>query len=124
MNRRVFLSVTALGATHALAAEVTALGNWTKTGNLRTEDGDAPIEHAKWYVADSPGDGMSFTFPAGTLANAKCLTSDMLLDGKEIALFQIALREGAQGRVFRFSFGGLNQCSFRLRLDLALVDQA
>ena len=53
----------------------------------------------------------------------KCISSNMLLDGTTAAAFQIILREGEKGRAFRFGFGALNQCSFRLRLDLGMTDQ-
>jgi hypothetical protein len=66
---------------------------------------------------------MTCEFPAGTLSSAKGMTTDMLLDGRELVVFQITLREGDGGREFAFRFGGLNQCSFRVRLDLSLVDQ-
>ena len=64
---------------------------------------------------------MEFRFPKGALNGAKCLTSDMLLDGREAAVFAILLREGESGRAFRFTFGALNQCSFRVRMDLVIL---
>jgi hypothetical protein len=124
MNRRQFVTVVSLGAGAALAADGPKLGAWKTAGKLRPEDGATPVEGARWFIAESIGDGMTFEFPAGTLAKAKCLTTDMLLDGNELAVFQIVLREGEKGRAFRFGFGALNQCSFRVRMDLALVDQA
>ena len=124
MNRREFVSVAALGAPQALAAGSPVPGAWKPAGKLRQEDGETPVRGARWFAAESVGDGMSFEFPAGSLAKVKCLTADMLLDGNALAVFQIVLREGAQGRAFRFSFGALNQCGFRVRLDLAMVDQS
>ncbi|MBP1602308.1 MAG: hypothetical protein H6Q06_2459, partial [Acidobacteria bacterium] len=35
----------------------------------------------------------------------------------------LTLREGDGGRQFSFRFAGLNQCSFRVRMPLSLVDQ-
>ena len=124
MNRRQFVTVTALGAGSALLARGSELGECALLGKLRSEDGAAPVPGAKWHVAEAAGDGMEFRFPKGTLAKAKCLTSDMLLDGRELAVFAMVLREGDNGRAFRFSFGALNQCSFRVRVDLGLVDQS
>jgi hypothetical protein len=124
MNRRQFVTVTALGAGQAMLAHASRLGDYRLTGKLRSEDAPAPLAGAKWYVAESAGDGIQVAFPKGALAAAKCLTSDMLLDGRELAVFVITLREGESGRAFRFSFGALNQCSFRVRLDLGLVDQS
>jgi len=123
MNRRDFISVTALSTTSALAVGAPAMGAWKTSGTIREDAGAVPLADGKWYVAEASGDGITCEFPAGALASARCLTSDMLLDGGELAVFQITLREGEKGRAFRFRFGGLNQCSFRVRLDLSLVDQ-
>ena len=124
MHRRQFVTVTALGAARALAEGSPVLGSWKANGTLRRQEGETPLPGARWYLAEAVNDGMTFTFPAGALAKIKCLTADMLLDGTTLAVFQITLREAAQGRVFRFSFGALNQCGFRVRLDLAMVDQS
>lgn len=123
MNRRQFVAVTAAAAGQALHAKGFPLGDAAHVGGLRREPGATPVEGAQWMVAEAEGDGLSFRFPKGTLAGAACITSDMLLDGGDLAVFNIVLREGENGRAFRFSFGALNQCSFRVRLDLALVDQ-
>src|SRR3954465_14973471 len=124
MTRRQFVTVTAIGAGGALVAQAPKLGDCSFLGKLRAEDNAAPVPGAKWHVAETVGDGMEFRFPKGALNGAKCLTSDMLLDGREAAVFAIVLREGESGRAFRFSFGALNQCSFRVRMDLGLVDQS
>jgi len=47
----------------------------------------------------------------------------MLLDGNVLATFSLTLHEGEKGRVFQYAFGGLNQCSFRVRMALDLVNQ-
>jgi hypothetical protein len=124
MNRRQFVTVTAIGAGGALLAQGLNLGECSLLGNLRVEPGSTPVPGAKWHLAEAVGDGMEFRFPKGALAGAKCIASDMLLDGREAAVFAIVLREGEKGRAFRFSFGALNQCSFRVRMDLGLVDQS
>ncbi len=123
MRRRTFVAVTAIGASGTIAAQGQKLGVWKTLGGLREEDGAAPVEGAHWFSAESAGDGMAFEFPAGTLAKSKCITTDLLLDGKDLAVFQIVLREGENGRSFNFRFGVLAQCSLRMRLDLSLVDQ-
>src|SRR5579862_1067219 len=128
MKRRGFVTVVALGAGAGLAPAGAqagpGLGEWKSLGGIREEQGgEAPIEGARRFQADAAGDGIAFEFPAGTLVKARALTSDMLLDGEDLAVFQITLREGEQGRTFRFVFGGLNQCSFRMRMDLGMVDQ-
>jgi len=123
MKRRDFCTVTAVSAGCALSASAPVPGAFRKTGQLREESGASPLPGGKWYAADSIGDGMAYEFPAGALAPLKCLTADMLLTGRELAVFQITLREGEGGRAFQFRFGGLNECSFRVRMDLSLVDQ-
>lgn len=123
MERRHFITISTLGAAAALAAEGPKLGTWKTLGALREEDGTAPIEGAHWFVAEASGDGMAYEFPAGTLGKAKQITADFLLDGAQMAVFRVTLKEGANGREFRLSFAALNQCSARMRVDLGLVDQ-
>jgi hypothetical protein len=125
MQRRRFLTVTALSAAVPLAASgaSAAPGEARPIGKLRPDEGPVPIDGARWYVAEALGDGLAYQFPAGALAAAKSLTADMLLDGSTSTAFVFSLREGARGRAFRFSFGALNQCGLRIRLDLSLVDQ-
>ena len=92
-------------------------------GGLRKEGGEAPLAGATWYSTDAAGAGFEYRFPAGSLAGAKYVTADMLLDGNQMIVFGITLQEGESGRVFQFRFSGLNQCSFRMRMPLSLVDQ-
>src|ERR1051325_3210959 len=124
MNRRRFVTVTAIAAGSGLFAEEPGLGEPAMVGKLRREDGDTPVVGAKWHIAENAGDGLAYRFPRGALAKMSCITADMLLDGAELAVYNIVLREGENGRAFEFSFGALNQCSFRVRLDLGLVDQS
>lgn len=92
-------------------------------GNLRREEGQAPIPGAVWLVAEDVGDGLEYRFPPGTLAKASYLTCDMLVDGLYLAVFDLALMEGEEGKAFHFRFGALHQCSLRVRMPLNLVDQ-
>ena len=92
-------------------------------GGARREEGRAPLAGASWYVAAAEKDGVTFTFPPGALARAVALTADFLLDGRNLAIWSITLGEGETGRRFRFRFGGLAQCGFRVRLPLSLTDQ-
>lgn len=123
MDRRRFVTVSALGAAATFAADGPRLETWKTLGSLREVDGAPPIPGAHWFIAEASGDGMAYEFRAGTLAKARQLSADMLLDGTELAVFRITLKEGADGREFRLSFAALNQCSARIRLDLSLVDQ-
>jgi len=117
MQRRTFLATSL-----ALAAPERRFSVWKTLGGLREQDGQTPLGGARWYEAEAVGDGMSISFPAGTLSEFKWITADLLLDGRDLAVFEITLAEGA-GRAFRYRFGALAQCQARLRLDLGLTDQ-
>lgn len=91
-------------------------------GGLKRVDGPDLIASAAWYSAENVGDGLAYRFPAGTLRQTDTLTSDMLLDGRDLAIFFITLREGEDGPAFHARFGLLNQCGARMRLPLGLVD--
>ena len=122
LKRRDFLATVFAGAGYAAAAGKTLKPEGT-VGSVRPDGTDAPLEGARWYVAEKEGDGFSYSFLPGTLAKARYLTADLLLDGNHMIGFTITLQEGENGRTFRFRFFGLNQCSFRMRLPLSLVDQ-
>ena len=95
----------------------------TKTLGLKVIEGEAYLNNATWYAGENPKDGFYYEFPAGSLADKKYITMDMLADGNTMIQFNIELQEGEEGRVFQFAFGVLNQCSLRVRLPLELVDQ-
>jgi len=129
-DRREFLHQGAAGCvalvTPALEAQASnglTLKPDRLIGEIGREERPAPIAGAEWFVANRDGDGFAYRFPAGTLSKAVCLTCDMLLDGNQMAVFLLSFREGDGGRTFTFRFAGLNQCSFRVRMPLALVDQ-
>lgn len=132
LDRRAFLQTTTGAATAALVARNAtaapvpgrALSTTGVIGGLKKEDGKTPIDGAAWYTAQAEGDGLSWEFPAGTLSKIRYVAADMLLDGDSLGTFNITLQEGPGGRKFRFTFGGLTQCSFRMRMPLALTDQA
>jgi hypothetical protein len=107
----------------ARASEGRTLGAPELKGGISKETGKAPIPNAVWYVAAAEGDGVAFRVQPGTLKNAKYIAADMLLDGEDLATFDLLLQEGESGPTFRLTFGALTQCSFRMRLPLALLDQ-
>jgi hypothetical protein len=92
-------------------------------GRIVQEAGDAPIPGATWYTAQAAGDGLVYRFPPGALAGAEYLTADMLLDGQHVTSFTLILQEGQDGPRFGLNFGLLNQCSARMRMPLAAVNQ-
>ena len=125
LDRRTFLGAAALGAGAALAAPIPGrpLAAPASVGKIRKEDGPAPVEGASWFVAEAEGAGFVYRFDPGMLAGVRYLAADMLLDGNTLATFSLALQEGENGRVFQYCFGGLNQCSFRVRMATELVNQ-
>ncbi len=126
-DRRTFIKAAGLGGLLIVPASAglpgKELGVPELVGGLRRGEEVAPLAGAVWYEGEKEGDGISIRFPAGALAGIEYLASDMLLDGNHLIVFSLALQEGEAGPTFRFGFGGLNQCSFRLRMPLALVDQ-
>ncbi|MBL8177176.1 MAG: hypothetical protein JNK48_21055 [Bryobacterales bacterium] len=91
-------------------------------GGWRAETGETPIPNATWYTAQEGG-GLSFRFQPGFLSGFHAVAADMLLEGTTLVVFLVTLEEGELGRKFTFRFAGLNQCSFRMHLDLSLTDQ-
>lgn len=92
-------------------------------GELAKDTGPSVIPGAEWYVARKEGDGLVYRIAPGSLAKVNSLTADLLLDGEALVVLSLLLEESAAGRTFRFTFGGLNQCSFRLRMPLSLLNQ-
>jgi len=130
LDRRAFIQATAGIASAILVPNISAsllpgraLEAHSLVGGLKKEERPTPIEGASWYVAKAQGDGLAWRFPAGTLAKCRYLTADMLLDGDTLVVFNLYLQEGEQGRRFQLTFGGLDQCSFRVRAPLVLTDQ-
>jgi hypothetical protein len=129
MNRRDFLGVTVASGTALFLAgcnqseEGLRLLPEKMLGGIQEDGVNTPIENATWYIAENIGDGLSYSIPKGSLAQAQYITADMLLDGNHMIVFMIDLHEADDGRTFRFRFSGLNQCSLRVRLPLTLVDQ-
>ncbi|MDQ5853226.1 MAG: hypothetical protein M3380_14370, partial [Chloroflexota bacterium] len=92
-------------------------------GTLEREADAAPLADATWYTAHTVGDGLLYRFPKGALAAARFLAADMLVDGNHLAVFQLTLQEGEDGRAFGLIYGALNQCSARMRMQLEAVHQ-
>jgi len=130
IDRRQFIQVTALSGVGLplLSSCAREPGNLrlaadSLLGSLQADSSPTPLEGTRWYIADQTGDGLAYRFPAGSLVRMEMLSADMLLDGKHMIVFLLTLQEGEDGRRFGFRFSGLNQCSFRVRFLLELVDQ-
>ena len=104
----------------------TAITGFEPLEGLVREGGDAaPIPGALWYRAEHTGQGMAAVLPAGALAGAACLTTDMLLDGSEVAVFELRLYadEAGEGEPFIYMFSLLPQCEARLVLPMSALNQ-
>jgi hypothetical protein len=88
-------------------------------GSAHAVDGPCALAEGVWYGADADGDGLLYRFDAGALARAAWVCFDLLLDGDELAVFQLQLQAGEHGPAFRLSFGALNHwrrgCACRWR---------
>lgn len=94
-----------------------------KIEGLKPFPGKNYLENSNWYSGEKVGNGFYYQFPKGSLAGKNYITTDMLADGNHMVKFQLELQEGENGRIFRFRWGVLNQCSLRVRMPLSLVDQ-
>ena len=56
---------------------------------LKKVDGPDYVKGASWYEGENPGDGISFSFPAGSLSSQKYITADMLAYGTHMIKFMI-----------------------------------
>ncbi len=97
--------------------------------DIQADPAESPLSGGWWFIGESESQKLVYSIEPGTLAATDWLSADMLLDGEELAVFQLSLRERDQGdaarppREFHLIFGLLNQCSARLRLDLTDLNQ-
>ncbi len=129
LGRREFLQAitvlsTGMVTTNISSAAETSVRLEVKRhcGSIREYPGVAPVAGATWFVTPEVGDGFTYHFPPGFLKKAKYLTADMLVDDSDLVVFSLVLQEGVNGHSFIFTWGGLPQCSFRLRMPLDLVN--
>lgn len=128
IQRRDFLGITLctplllLNSSCAKEASVAGLVQEGLVGGLKLGSGDTPIEGATWYEAAEIGDGITYRVPSGVLSSAKYVTTDMLLDGNHMFAFWLVFKEAEDGPETAFRWAGLNQCSFRVRFPLKLLD--
>ena len=89
---------------------------------VQTGGAACPLESGAWYVVREPGRVLSFALLPGSLAGARWLSADFLLQGTTDATFGLDLHDRRAGRTFRLRFGMLPLCSGRLRLPLNCLD--
>lgn len=129
IDRREFMQINALAGAGLLAIprsgaaeETVELKPAALLEGLKTETGDTPLEGAVWYVAEKENAGMLYTFPKGALAEAACLSSDLLVDGNRLAVFNMTLQEGEAGPRFTLRYMNLTQVQSRIRFPLENVN--
>jgi hypothetical protein len=102
-------------------------------GELETQQEEAPIGGATWYLAKTAaghqpgdrtvGDGLAYHLPQGALAKARYLTFDLLVDTNYSAVFTLNLLENGDERIFSMWFSVDGQCQARVRMPLEMVNQ-
>lgn len=130
LNRRRFIQSSLTATTGMLVytcrpkiARGLELKPITLLNHLQQETNDTPVPNATWYSGTDVGDGLTYSFAKGALAEYAYLTADMLLDGANMCAFLITLQEGEGGAAFTLNFKLLNQCSARIRANLQWVNQ-
>ncbi len=133
-TRRTFLAAaatlaaaSATGITRTLMAApmpTNPLANPRPFGSLTLDPAASPFSPSgQWLIAQKTDDGLAYSFPPGTLADAKFLTFDLLIDAFYLTVFSLNLQEGEHGPKFRFQFGALGQCQARLQMPADAVTQ-
>jgi len=128
IGRREFLVATALTTPLSMLAgcretqSVNSLELIGFLGDAKQGNGPLPIDGAVWYEAANLEDGLEFKVPEGTLVETGYLTTDMLLDGNSLVVFNLTFFEEDSERSLLFRIGCLNQCSLRATMPLAMVN--
>jgi hypothetical protein len=129
IGRREFLAAAALTTPVALLANCgvpsssgLALELVGFIGKAGRGSGAVPLEGADWYEAADIGDGLEFRVPKGALKETGFLTTDMLIDGNTLVVFDLTFFEDDSKRSFTFRIGGLNQCSLRATMPIQVVN--
>lgn len=86
------------------------------------QDAPTPLGTSQWCVAASEGDGFLLKLPDGFLTQVTGLHADFFLDGNDMAAWIMEFLEKGSNRAFQFRFAALNQCSFRVRIPLGIMD--
>lgn len=126
IDRRTF-NQAALGGAASLLAPASLCAQESPFGapsliNGLEPDGDGTLPGGQWYIAEKTGAGLVYQFDKGALADGAYISSDLLVDGNTLVVFQIRLQEGEDGPAFTLNYKGLNQAQARIRMPLSVVD--
>jgi hypothetical protein len=92
-------------------------------GKASIGDSRPLLDGGQCYVGSEIGDGIAYSFSAGTLAQYNWLTCDLLLSGNTLAVFEMALVDEDSGARFSFVFSLLSECGARLRMPMEATAQ-
>ncbi len=106
-----------------MPADPVTLSLETIEGNARPAEGPDWLAGGRWLAGKEVGDGVSCTFPAGTLVGRPFLWADLMLDGNTTVVFELALQAGADGPRFQMIFALLNRCQARMVIPLDALRQ-
>lgn len=90
---------------------------------LEPANGPDLLPGGRWHLATRTGQGLVYRFAPGSLTGMACLWCDLLLEGTQLAVFQLQLQEGETGPVFEYKFGLLNHAVARLRVMADTLNQ-
>jgi hypothetical protein len=133
LTRRAFLltGTTAAGtllvglpatAAHAVASLPLRLAP-TPTAGCKTVQGPSVVPGATWYEVADPGEGLEYRFAPGSLAGARVITADLLVEGNDLTVFQLRLQEGEGGPVFTLDYATIHDAEARMRMRTEAVNQ-
>ena len=128
ISRRTFVQIhagfaagAALPSFSAVSALMTLEPSRAING-LDIDGGEALLENGVWYSTNTTGAQLEYVFSKGALKDAKYLCSDFIVDGEDLAVFQIRLHEANDGPAFSLHYKGLNQAQARIRLPFSAVN--
>ena len=126
-RREVLLSAAATAfasprlSSQALQAQK-ALGPIEPFGGLVLENSPTPLGTAQWCVVADAGGGFQLKFTKGLLTQVTGLHADFYLDGNHLVSWLMEFLEEGSDHAFQLRFAALNQCSFRVRIPLSVMD--
>ena len=92
-------------------------------GGMHEVRGPDLLPGGRWLEARDTGATLAFRLDPGTLRGKNWLTADMLLDGENLAVFRLNIKEKGREEGFGLVFGLINMCCARIRLPLTIMDQ-
>ncbi len=92
-------------------------------GDMHELQGPDLLPGARWFEACETDATLEFHLDPAALRGQNWLTADMLLDGEDLAVFRLSIREKGRKEGFSIVFGLVNRCSARMCLPLDMLNQ-